>query len=140
MGQERLGPSYFFISLVLGLLNSLLWYVPSSRYSLWSSAHILFLQEQIKDIIIIIWLRSASEKNLSISFVRPIICTGLKSKQGSCTPSLVCSPLASHSSLVRVGVWMRVWGCTPPQPAGGQQSAARPASCWCSFCSELVDR
>ena len=29
MGQERLGPSYFFISLVLGPLNSLLWYVPS---------------------------------------------------------------------------------------------------------------
>ena len=33
VGQERLGPSYFFISLVLGPLNSLLWYVPSSRYS-----------------------------------------------------------------------------------------------------------
>jgi hypothetical protein len=29
VGQERLGPSYFFISLVLGHLNSLLWYVPS---------------------------------------------------------------------------------------------------------------
>jgi hypothetical protein len=52
VGQERLGPSYFFISLVLGPLNSLLWYVPSSRY-IWSSAPILFLQEQIKDIIII---------------------------------------------------------------------------------------
>ena len=51
VGQERLGPSYFFISLVLGPLNSLLWYVPSSRY-IWSSAPILFLQEQIKDIII----------------------------------------------------------------------------------------
>jgi hypothetical protein len=50
VGQERLGPSYFFISLVLGPLNSLLWYVPSSRY-IWSSAPILFLQEQIKDII-----------------------------------------------------------------------------------------
>ncbi len=37
MGQERLGPSYFFISLVLGPLNSFLWYVPSSRY-IWSSA------------------------------------------------------------------------------------------------------
>ena len=32
-------PSYFFISLVLGPLNSLLWYVPSSRY-IWSSAPI----------------------------------------------------------------------------------------------------
>ena len=54
MGQERLGPSYFFISLVLGPLNSLLWYVPSSRY-IWSSAPLfLFLQEQIKDIIITI--------------------------------------------------------------------------------------
>jgi hypothetical protein len=30
MGQERLGPSYFFISLVLGPLNSLVWYAPSS--------------------------------------------------------------------------------------------------------------
>jgi len=29
VGQERLGPSYFFTSLVLGPLNSLLWYVPS---------------------------------------------------------------------------------------------------------------
>jgi len=28
-GQERLGPSYFFIPLVLGPLNSLVWYVPS---------------------------------------------------------------------------------------------------------------
>jgi hypothetical protein len=50
--QERLGPAYFFKSLVLGPLNSLLWYVPSSRY-IWSSAPILFPQEQIKDIIII---------------------------------------------------------------------------------------
>ena len=53
VSQERLGPSYFFISLVLVPLNSLLWYVPSSSYT-WSSAPILFLQEQIKDIIIII--------------------------------------------------------------------------------------
>jgi hypothetical protein len=51
VGQERIGPSYFFMSLVLGPLNSLLWYVPSSRYIL-SLAPILFLQEQIKDIII----------------------------------------------------------------------------------------
>ena len=54
MGQERLGPFYFFISLVLGPLNSLLWYVPSSRY-MWSSrSYFLVLQEQIKDIIITI--------------------------------------------------------------------------------------
>jgi hypothetical protein len=33
VGQERLGPSYFFIPLVLGPLNSLLWYVPSFRYT-----------------------------------------------------------------------------------------------------------
>jgi hypothetical protein len=52
VGQERLGPSYFFILLVLGPLNSLLWYVPSSRYT-WGSAPILFLHEQIKDIIIV---------------------------------------------------------------------------------------
>jgi hypothetical protein len=51
--QERLGPSYFFISLVLDPLNRLLWYVPSSRY-IWSLAPVfLFLQEQIKDIIIV---------------------------------------------------------------------------------------
>ena len=31
VGQERPGPSYFFIWLLLGPLNSLLWYVPSSR-------------------------------------------------------------------------------------------------------------
>jgi len=54
VGLERLGPSYFFISLVLGPRNSLLWYVPSSRY-IWSSAPILFLQEQIKGIIIDMW-------------------------------------------------------------------------------------
>ena len=32
VGQERLGPSYFFIPLMIGPLNSLVWYVPSSRY------------------------------------------------------------------------------------------------------------
>jgi hypothetical protein len=54
VGQERLelGPSYLGISFVLCPLNSLLWYVPSSRYT-WSSAPNLFLPEQIKDIIII---------------------------------------------------------------------------------------
>jgi hypothetical protein len=55
VGQERLGPSYFFISLVLGPLNSLLWYVPSSRYicvNMELGSYFLFLQEQIKDIII----------------------------------------------------------------------------------------
>jgi hypothetical protein len=57
VGQERLGPSYFFISLVLGPQNSLLWYVPSSRY-IWRSSF-LFLQEQIKDIIIILCNRQA---------------------------------------------------------------------------------
>ncbi len=33
MGQERLGPSYFFISLLVGPLNSLVWNVPSVRYA-----------------------------------------------------------------------------------------------------------
>ena len=33
MDQERLGPSYFFISLVPVPLNSLVWYVPSLRYT-----------------------------------------------------------------------------------------------------------
>ena len=33
MGQERLGPSYFFIPLVLCPLNSLVWYVPSLGYT-----------------------------------------------------------------------------------------------------------
>ena len=36
VGQERLGPSYFFILWVIGPLNSLLWYVPFLRY-IWSS-------------------------------------------------------------------------------------------------------
>jgi hypothetical protein len=31
--EERLGPSYFFIPLVLGPLNSLVWYVPSLRHT-----------------------------------------------------------------------------------------------------------
>jgi hypothetical protein len=64
VGQERLGPSYFFISLVLGPLNNLLWYVPSSRY-IWKvymelGSSFLFLQEQIKDIIIIETVLSVS--------------------------------------------------------------------------------
>jgi hypothetical protein len=33
VGQEQLGPSYFFISLVLGPLKSLVWYLPSLRYT-----------------------------------------------------------------------------------------------------------
>jgi hypothetical protein len=32
-GRPQTGPSYFFISLVLGPLNSLVWYVPSLRYT-----------------------------------------------------------------------------------------------------------
>ena len=51
MDQERLGPSYFFISLVLGPLNSLVWYVPSERYMELGS-YFLFLKEQTKDISI----------------------------------------------------------------------------------------
>ena len=36
MGQEWLGPSYFFISLVVGPLNSLVWYVlPQGIYGVW---------------------------------------------------------------------------------------------------------
>jgi hypothetical protein len=50
VGQDRLGPSYFFISLVLGPLNSLVWWeVPLGYIALRS---FLFLQEQIKYIII----------------------------------------------------------------------------------------
>ena len=45
-------------------LNILLWYVPSSRY-IWSSAPILFLQEQIIDIIIT--ARHASQPRSSTS-------------------------------------------------------------------------
>jgi hypothetical protein len=33
VGQDRLGPSHFFMPLVLGPLNSLVWYVPSLRYT-----------------------------------------------------------------------------------------------------------
>jgi hypothetical protein len=51
VGQERLGPSYFFIPLVLGPLNSLVWCeVPLGYIALRS---FLFLQKQTKDIIII---------------------------------------------------------------------------------------
>jgi hypothetical protein len=32
VGQERLGPSYFFIPLVLGPLNSLVWWEVPLRY------------------------------------------------------------------------------------------------------------
>ena len=52
MGQERLGPSYFLISLVLGPLNSLVWYVPSLRYTRglgWLDSYFLLLQQQLKD-------------------------------------------------------------------------------------------
>jgi len=51
VGQERLGPSYFVISFVLGPLNSLVWLeVPLGYIAL---GCFLFLQEQIKDIIIV---------------------------------------------------------------------------------------
>jgi hypothetical protein len=49
VGQEQLGPSYFFIPLGLGPLKSLVWWeVPLGYIALRS---FLFLQEQIKDII-----------------------------------------------------------------------------------------
>jgi hypothetical protein len=52
VGQERLGPSKVFIPLVLGPLKSLVrWEVPLGYIALRS---FLFLQGQIKDIIIII--------------------------------------------------------------------------------------
>jgi hypothetical protein len=50
VGQERLGPLYFFIPLVLGPLNRLVWWEVPLRYIALGS--FLFLQEQIKDIII----------------------------------------------------------------------------------------
>jgi hypothetical protein len=50
VGQELLGPSYFFIPLVLGPLNRLVWWEVPLRYIALRS--FLFLQEQIKDIII----------------------------------------------------------------------------------------
>jgi hypothetical protein len=53
VGQERLGPSYFFISLVLGPLNSLFDMVRTFlKVYMELSSYFLFLQEQIKDIII----------------------------------------------------------------------------------------
>jgi hypothetical protein len=83
MGQERLGPSYFFISLVLGPLNNRLWYVPSSRYT-WSSAPILFLQEQIKEIIIRgIWSLRVKEAKGRAGTVR--------SNRGRVTPFIAVS-------------------------------------------------
>ncbi len=56
MGQERLGPSCFFISLVLGPPNSLVFRKVRTFLKVYMElgSYFLFLQEQIKDIIIII--------------------------------------------------------------------------------------
>jgi hypothetical protein len=51
VGQERLGPSYVFISLVLGPLNRLVWWEVPLGYIVLRS--FLFLHEQIKDFIIL---------------------------------------------------------------------------------------
>jgi hypothetical protein len=53
VGQERLGPSYFFIPLILGPLNSLVWWEVPLGYIPLTLGRFLFLQEQIKEIIII---------------------------------------------------------------------------------------
>jgi hypothetical protein len=53
VGQDRLGPSFFFIPLVLGPLNSLVWWEVRLGYIALRS--FLFLQEQIKDIIFFRW-------------------------------------------------------------------------------------
>jgi hypothetical protein len=52
VGQDRPGPSYFLIPLVLGPLNRLVWWEVPLRYI--ASRSFVFLQEQIKDIIIIL--------------------------------------------------------------------------------------
>ena len=56
MGQERLGPSYFIISLVLGPLESEskqpLMVRTFLKVYMELSSYFLFLQEKIKDIII----------------------------------------------------------------------------------------
>jgi hypothetical protein len=68
-GQERLGPSYVFISLVLGALNRLVWWeVPLGYIALRS---FLFLQEQIKDIIIIMGSDCVDCANLDDRAVDP---------------------------------------------------------------------
>jgi hypothetical protein len=55
VGQERLGPSYFFISLVLGPLNKqppLMLPTILKVYGMELGSIFLFLQEKIKDSII----------------------------------------------------------------------------------------
>ena len=57
-------PSYFFISLVLSPLNSLVWWeVPSGYVAL---GWFLFLQEQIKDIIIITACHISEYRNIAL--------------------------------------------------------------------------
>jgi hypothetical protein len=52
VGQERLGPSYFFISLVLGPLEKQPLMVRTFlKVYMELGSYFLFLQEQIKDII-----------------------------------------------------------------------------------------
>ncbi len=63
VGQELLGPSYFFISLVLGPLIPLMVRTFLKVY-IEIGSYFLFLKEQIKNIIIIICLVSTSTRQL----------------------------------------------------------------------------
>jgi hypothetical protein len=129
VGQERLGPSYFFISLVLSTpLNSLLWYVPSLRY-IELSSYFLFLQEQIKDIVIIpiAWERAEGGRwqrhCASTPRLRRSTLAGMtwERAQGGCwqrpcasTPQLRCSTLASIAwERAEGGRWQRHCASTP---------------------------
>jgi hypothetical protein len=73
VGQDRLGPSYFFISLVLDPLNSLFSYGTYLPKGIWSLAPIfLFLQEPIKDIIIFVLAETKNSPQTYSHWVPPV--------------------------------------------------------------------
>jgi hypothetical protein len=65
---------------------------------MWSSAPIVSLQERIKDIIIITWLRNASEKLSHFSREAHLHRANKKRRVLPPIPGLKISPLANHSS------------------------------------------
>jgi hypothetical protein len=99
VGQERLGPSYFFIPLVLGPLNSHVWCeVPLGYIAL---GWFLFLQEQKKDIIII--------------FLQPHLTSGLlwwrwrEESLGTSKPNVVETKVAHRFGSGRHRWHLRAW-------------------------------
>ena len=87
MGQERLGPSYFFISLlVLGPLNSLLWYCTYLPQGIYGARLLFFVSARTNKrhhhqvsprdrISLLSEIQSACDENLGggLGFVPPIL-------------------------------------------------------------------